>query len=101
IGFRDRHVLAEPEDVVAVNPHIISVVGAALGVEPLELRAGQAIDVPAFRTLLTLCGGRAIERTLAQLAIEACDVAARQHGPDHTIEPDVDAARTERALRRL
>src|SRR6202012_5053806 len=38
---------------------------------------------------------------LAQLAVEAREMAAREHCPHHAIEADVDATRTERAFRRL
>src|ERR1700756_1766494 len=58
IGGSDRHVGAEAEDIVAVDPEIIGVVGTALGIHSLKLRARHPIDLPAFRTLLAFSRGR-------------------------------------------
>src|SRR5947209_4204343 len=101
IGRGDRHVLPEAERVVEIDPDIISVIGAALLVDPTELWAGEAVERPALKTLFASRGLRSLQRRLAFAAIEACEMSAREHGPDDAVEIDVEPARAERAFRRL
>jgi hypothetical protein len=42
--------------------------------------------------VLTGRGGRAVERALAPVSIEACVMSARQYGPDDALAVDIYAA---------
>src|SRR6202011_5148677 len=101
VGAGDWHIGAEAEDVVAVDPDVIGMVGAALGIQALELRTGQSIELPAFWALLAFRRGRPIEPSFAQLAIEARQMTAREHRPDQTVQSEINAARTKGTFRRL
>src|SRR3989442_2116329 len=68
--------------------------------DTFELRSRVLIQRPAFRTLLSGCGGRPVERPFAFATVEACEMSARKRGPDHTVEIEVDAARTVSFVRR-
>src|SRR5450756_797216 len=86
IGGGDRHVGAEAQRIVAVDPDVIGMVGAALRIQSLELRTGQPIELPALRALLAVGRGRPVERSLAQLAVEARQLSAGENRPDHAVQ---------------
>src|SRR3989475_1400860 len=100
VGLRDRHVGAQPERVVAIDPDVIGVVGAAGGVQALELRPGHAVERPALGAELAARRLGAVERALALAPVEARDVPARERRPHHAVGAHVDAARTVGAFRR-
>ena len=89
VGGGERHVRAQPQDVVAIDPYIIGVISAAVGIEPFELRTGHPVHLPALRALLAFCGSRSVERALAELAIEACEVTTGQRRPNHAVETEI------------
>src|SRR5262249_58789856 len=93
MGGRHRHVLAEPERVVLVDPAVVARLRAVLA-DPFEARAGVPIEAP---TLGALIAGRLgpVERTLALAAVEAADVPAGEGHPDHALAVDIAAARAE------
>src|SRR5499427_3714273 len=100
VRHRDRHVVAEAERVVAIDPQVIRVVRNARGVDALELRPGHLVDGPALGTELAFGSVRPVERSLALAAIEARDVPARIGQPRHAVRGHVDAARAPDTLRR-
>src|SRR5262249_11264490 len=86
-----RCVLAEPADVVPVDPGVVARLDAVLVFDArLEGRAGHAMQLPAFRTVIA---GRlgAVEH-LALAAVELAEMAARERGPEHAVAVDVAAA---------
>src|SRR5260221_12426179 len=71
-GF-ERHIGAEPEDVVLVDPDVIRVfldAGSAL-----KTRPRQRIQIKALGAFLALLGARPVQRPLAFLAVEAGEIA--------------------------
>src|SRR5438309_1181880 len=76
----------EAERVVEFDPTRIRVFGAALLVDSTELWAGEAIERPALKTLFASRGLRSLQRRLAFHAIKACEMSAREHGPDDAVE---------------
>src|SRR5438034_9815632 len=93
IGVRSgghRHVLAETERVVLIDPVVIMKFGGNVG--PLQLRTRGLIERPALRALVPFFYVRAAE-DLALPAIEAGQMAARgERPPDPAVASDVDAA---------
>src|SRR5438034_5292 len=72
VAGRHRHVLAEPERVVLVDPGVVARLGAVLA-DALEAGAGVLIERPALRTVIA--GGlRPVERALAPAPVEAAHV---------------------------
>src|SRR5580700_5688312 len=88
---RDRHVVAEPDRVVLIDPGVVARLGTVVA-DALETRAGIFIERPALRAMIA---GRlrSVERALALAAIESTKMAARQRYPDHAFAVDVAAAR--------
>src|SRR5262249_16717337 len=90
---RHRHVLAEAERIVLVDPAVIAGL-CAIRADAFEAGAGILIEGPAFGAVIAGCF-RSIERALALAAIEAADVTARQRYPDYALAVDIAAARAE------
>src|SRR5580704_7939625 len=91
VRSRDRHVVAEPDRVVLIDPGVVARLGAVVA-DALEARAGIFVEGPAFRAMIA---GRlgTVERTLALAAIESAEMAASQRHPDHALTVDIAAAR--------
>src|SRR6185436_7359713 len=97
VAGRHRHVLAEAERVVLVDPGVVARLGAVLA-DALEARSGILIEAPAFGTVIT--GGlRTVERSLALAPVEAADVARAHRGPHDALLVDVGPANAEVRLR--
>src|SRR5262245_51248500 len=73
VAGRHRHVLAEAERVVLVDPRVVARLGAVLA-DALEARARILIEAPALGAVIT-GGRRPVERSLALAPVEAADVA--------------------------
>ncbi len=93
VAGRHRHVVAEAEGVVLVDPGVVARLGAVLA-DAFEARSGILIERPALRTMVA---GRLrpVQRRLALAPVEAADVAAGQRDPHHALAVDVAAARSE------
>src|ERR1700682_1384261 len=76
---RDRHVVAEPDRVVLIDPGVVARLGAVVA-DALEARAGILVERPAFRAMIA-GRFRAVERALAFRAIEAAEMAAGERYP--------------------
>src|SRR5262245_35983079 len=99
VAGRHRHVLAEPERVVLVDPRVVARLGAVLA-ETLEAGPGILIEAPALWTVIT--GGlRTVERSLALAPVEAADVARAHRRPHDALLVDVGAANAEVRLRHV
>src|ERR1700733_15157572 len=85
----------------AIDPEIVSMVGAALVADALELRSGKAVERPAFEALLAGRSVRPGKRLLAFGSIETGEMSAGENRPSHAVEVDIHAAGAEGALRRL
>src|SRR5260370_13612906 len=95
----DRHVGAEPQDVVLVDPEVIGVF-----LRPrvaLEAGSGQWIEGKALGAFLALFGARAVERPVAFLPVEAGDMAAVERQPGDPVAVAIPAADAETGQRRL
>src|SRR5258706_1182259 len=104
VARRNGNVLAQTERVVLVDPDVIGRFGARAGraLGHVELRPRHLVELEAFRAeILRIGQSRPAELALAQPAIEACQMAARQNGPEHAIAGDVGAARREAGHGRL
>src|ERR1035437_5320838 len=76
IGGGHRHVLAEPEDIVLVDPGVIARLGAVLA-DAFEARSRILVERPALRAMVA-GRSRAVERPFALASVEAAEMAARQ-----------------------
>src|SRR5580693_5600644 len=87
---RDRHVVAEPDRVVLVDPGVVARFRAVVA-DALEAWARIFVERPAFRAMIA---GRlrSVERALALGAIEAAEMARGQRHPDHALAVDIAAA---------
>src|SRR5437899_8805131 len=95
----DRHIGAEPEYVVLVDPHIIRVLlGAGIA---LEARPRQCIEIEALGAFLAVFGARPVERSLALATVEAGDVTAVERQPSDAVAVDIHAADAEAGKRHL
>src|SRR5262249_19109908 len=99
IGRRHRHVLAEAERVVLIDPAVVARFGAVLA-DAFEAGPRILVQGPTLRAMIA---GRlgAVERTLALAAVEAADMAARERHPDYALAVDVAPARTESGQRHV
>src|SRR5881628_26745 len=88
----DRHVASQPEGVELIDPGVVARLGAARIRHVHELWSRVWMKRPAFRTVLTSCGGP-VERPLAFTAIEAREMPAGERRPDDALAIDVHAAR--------
>src|SRR5271170_3383466 len=79
----DRHVLAETDRVVLIDPGVVAGFGAVVA-DAVKARTRVFVELPAFGALIA-GGVRAVERTLALAAIEAAEMAAGQRHPDHAL----------------
>src|SRR5215831_12792975 len=90
VAGRDRHIGAQSQDVVLVNPDVIGVLlgaGIALKAGPWDCIEGKALGTfPAF------LGAGTIERPPALAAVEARDMTAVERDPHDAIAVDVHAA---------
>src|SRR5580658_4218486 len=68
---RDRHVVAEPDRVVLIDPGVVARLGAVVA-DALEARAGIFVERPALRAMIA-SRFRSVERALALAAIEAAE----------------------------
>src|SRR3989475_7219816 len=82
IAGRQRHGLACSQRVEAIDEVIVRRIGAAVLHRSLVVRTREWIERPAFRTVLSCCGGRAGERGPALSAGETRGISAREHPPD-------------------
>src|SRR5437879_9789176 len=64
ISGGERDVAAQAEGVVLIHPGVVAGQGAARVHHALELRSGEWIERPAFRTVLSR-RGRTVERPVA------------------------------------
>src|SRR4029434_10629835 len=92
IAGGERHVPAQPEDVVLINPSVIARLGAPRVCHALELRSRKWVERPTFRTVLSR-RGRAVKRPVALAPVEAGEMSACQWHPDDAVAIDVHAAR--------
>src|SRR5262249_826801 len=90
---RDRHVIAETNRVVLIDPGVIARFGAVIA-DALKTRSRIFVEGPALRAVIAGCS-RAIERPFALRSIEAAEMAAGERHPDHALGVDIAAARTE------
>src|SRR4030095_120508 len=99
VAGRHRHVLAEAERVVLVDPRVVARLGA-VHADPLEARARILIEAPALRAVIA---GRLrpVERPLALAPVEATDVARAHRRPHDTLLVSVSAADPEVRLRNV
>src|SRR6185437_2705200 len=81
VAGRDRHVLAEAERVVLIDPGVVARLGAVLA-DAGKARTRILIETPAFGTGVTGRGGRAVERAFALAAIELAEMARAERHPD-------------------
>src|SRR5690606_20471540 len=90
---RHRHVAAESERVVLIDPRVVARLGARLR-PPLETRPGKAIERPAFAAVIA---GRlgTVQRTLALASIERAEMPAAERDPDDALAVDIRTARAE------
>src|SRR5205809_2745627 len=97
ISGRHRHVFAEPERVVLIDPRVVARLRAVLA-DALEARARILIEGPAFGTMIA---GRLrpVERPLALAPVAASHVPAAHGGQDDPVPVDVGAADAEVRLR--
>src|SRR5258706_16314689 len=80
----DGNVLAQAERVVLIDPDVIGRFGGCAGraFGYIEFWPRHLIELEAFRAeILRVRERRPRELALAESAIEACQMAARQHGP--------------------
>src|SRR5580765_4414335 len=90
----EGNILAEPEGIELIDPGLITGLHRTRFVHAFELRTGELVQGPAFRTMAP--GGiRAVERTLAFLAVEARKMPAGERNPEHAVAVDIPAARAE------
>src|SRR5882672_2658152 len=86
IGGGHRHVLAEPERVVLIDPRVVARLGAVLA-DSLKARARILVEGPALGAMIAR-GLRSVERPLALAPIEAADVAASHRRPHDPLPVD-------------
>src|SRR5262245_31294630 len=79
IRRRHRHVRAEAEGVVLIDPGIVARLGAVL-TDSLKAGAGVLIEGPALRAMIA-SGRGPVERALALAPVEASNVAAAERRP--------------------
>src|SRR5207247_935664 len=91
VGGRDRHVLAEPERVVLIDPAGVAGLRAILA-DALEAGARILVKGPALRAMIAGCF-RSVERALALAPVEAAHVPARERHPHYALAVDITAAR--------
>src|SRR4029434_10650450 len=89
---RHRHVLAEPERVVLVDPAVVARLGAVLA-DAFEAGPRILVERPALRAMIARCLW-SVERTFALAAVEAADVAARERHPGDALAVDGGGAPT-------
>src|SRR5262249_7052662 len=78
---------------VLVYPAVVARLDAVIA-DAVEARARILVELPALGAVIA--GGlRPVERALAQAAVEAADVAAREGDPHHALRIDVAAAHAE------
>src|SRR5580693_1499585 len=97
IAGGDRHIVAEPERVVLVDPGVIARLGRVIA-DAFKTRARIFVERPAFRTMIAGCV-RAVERAFAFAAIEAAEMAAGERHPDHAFTVAIAAARAKTGRR--
>src|ERR1700719_3026956 len=76
IAGNDWRVRAQPQGIELIDPDVVMRVGAAGGRHVLELRARRLIQRPSFGAMPSGCL-RPVERALALVPVEACQVPAR------------------------
>src|SRR5439155_21105283 len=92
-GGRDRHVLAEPERGVLIDPAVVAGLRAILA-DALQAGARILVKGPALRAMIAGCF-RSVERALALAPVEAAHVPARERHPHYARAVDITAAWTE------
>src|SRR5690606_10898386 len=90
---RHRHVVAEAERIVLIDPRVVARLGARLR-PSFEARPGKAIERPAFAAMVA---GRlgTVQRALALASVERAEMTAAERDPDDAFAVDVRAARAE------
>src|SRR6266478_8589048 len=92
VAGRHRHVIAQPERVVLVDPAVVARLGAVVA-DAFEAWARVFGEFPTLGTMIA--GGiGAVERPFAQAPVKAADMAARERYPDDPLAVDIAAART-------
>src|SRR5450759_3968411 len=66
IGRGNRHIGPQAQGVVAIHPNIVGMICAARFIKPLELRAGEFVQLPAFCALLAFGRRRPVQGPSAQ-----------------------------------
>ena len=99
VGGGHRHVVAESERVVLIDPRVVARLRAVLA-DSLKSRTGVLIKRPAFGAMIA---GRlrSVERTFAFSPVEAGEMAARERCPDDSLFVDVGAADAEARQRNV
>src|SRR5207237_3353075 len=87
-GF-ERHIGAEPQDIVPVDPDVIRILLRA-GIA-LEARPRQRVKRKALGAFLAFLGARPVERTLAFAPIEAGEMPAVEQQPADAVAVDMHA----------
>src|SRR5262249_52276184 len=93
IGSRDRHVTAEADRIVLIDPGVVARL-AAIVANALESRSRILVAATSPRALIA-GRRRSVQGALAFCAIEAADMAASERDPNHALGVDIAAARTE------
>src|SRR5262249_16989869 len=93
IRGRDRHVIAETNRIVLIDPGVVARLGAVVA-DAGKTRPRIFVEGPALRTMIAGCGWT-IERPFTFRTIEAAEMAAGKRDPHHTLGINVAAARTE------
>src|SRR5580704_5355982 len=93
VSGRNRHVLAEPDRVVLVDPAVVARFRTVIA-NAVKARTRVFVKCPAFRTVVA---GRlrSVERCLTLRSVETAEMAAGERHPNHAFGVDVAAARAE------
>src|SRR5262245_24484818 len=81
IGGRDRHVAAEADRVMLIDPGVVARLGAVVA-NALESRSRIFVEAPSLRAVIA-GRGRSVQRSFAFCAIEAADMATGERNPEH------------------
>src|SRR5690606_1588811 len=83
IPGRDRHVFAEPERVVLIDPGVVARLDTLLG-QALEAGAGESVEAPALGAMVA-GRFRPVQRTFALAPVERSQVSAAERDPDDAV----------------
>src|SRR5262249_49103725 len=89
---RDRHVIAETNRIVLIDPGVVARLGAVVA-DAGKTRPGIFVEGPALGAMIA-SRNRTEKRAFAFGAIEAAEMATGERDPHHALGIDVAAART-------